>query len=259
MRRVNFILNRVHLFDIDGTLTPHRQSIDPDFLEFFLHWSSNNKFYLTTGSDLIKVKEQLPAEVLNQAAGIFCCMGNQLFAPGADKVVYQNEFEPSRELIKDLQLTLGYSDFPYPWREGPHIELRPGMLNFSVAGRGVDAEMRKLYSRFDSKTRERERTCDIIRNKYPHLDASIGGEISIDIYLRGNDKSQSVRYILNHEQPHYIIFIGDRAFEGGNDYAVCKELDNIGRGVWFNISNWKETKAILNSDHLYTNRDGVKA
>ena len=37
-----------------------------------------------------------------------------------------------------------------------------------------------------------------------------------------------------------------------------RELDSVGRGVWFNVSGWKETRAILKSDHLYTNRDGVK-
>ena len=54
------------------------------------------------------------------------------------------------------------------------------------------------------------------------------------------------------------MFLGDRAYPGGNDYAACQYIDRIGRGVWFNVSNWKETMAILKLTDLYINRDGEK-
>ena len=256
MRGVNFVLSRVFLFDIDGTLTPHRQPIDPEFLEFFLDWAPKNRFYLTTGSDIDKVKEQLPPEVLNFSAGIFCCMGNQLIEDG--KVVYSNEFTPSDGLLEDLQSFLDHSDFPHPWREEPHIERRPGMINFSIPGRGIDSDLRRTYTIMDSRWRERLTIAEVLMNKYPELDVSIGGKISLDIYPKGNDKSQSVDYIMSHSCPSYIVFIGDRVFPGGNDYAAALAMERYNRGVWFNVSNWKETRAILRSSSLYINRDGFK-
>ena len=251
-------MRRIFLFDIDGTLTPHRLPMTEEFYDFFLGWASKNKFYLTTGSDIEKVKEQIPVDILDLSKGIFCCMGNQLLKESGDRIVYTNNFEPTKDLTDTLQSFLDYSDFPFPWREGPHIELRPGMINFSIVGRGVDLEMRRIYSRFDEGTMERERLVGIIRNKYPLLDASIGGKISIDIYPRGNDKSQSVDWIMRRELPNYIIFVGDRAFPGGNDYAVCEALAKYNRGVWFNVNSEKETRAILNISNLYTNEDGRK-
>ena len=93
---------------------------------------------------------------------------------------------------------------------------------------------------------------------YPEIDVSIGGKISLDIYPKGNDKSQSVSYVMKEDPRTRIIFLGDRAFPGGNDYAACQYIDKIGRGTWFNVSNWKETMAILKLTDLYINRDGEK-
>jgi len=251
-------LNKIYLFDIDGTLTPHRQSIAPEFLEFFLDWASNNKFYLTTGSDFEKVQEQLPQELLNLSEGIFCCMGNQLFKSGGKELVYQNSFTPSDGLLETLQSYLDSSDFPHPWRTEPHIEYRVGMINFSIPGRGSDLKMRETYSRFDEKCRERLGIKEVLMNKHPEVDVSIGGKISLDIYQKGNDKSQSVNYIMQHDKPRYIVFMGDRVFPGGNDYAVTLAMQRHNKGVWFNVSNWQETKALLRLGTLYINRDGEK-
>lgn len=250
---------RVFLFDIDGTLTPHRQHITKEFLGFFTEWARENKFYLTTGSDFAKIQEQLPAEILNLAAGLFCCMGNQLIIPQTEEIIYQNSYNPTDDLIKTLDSYLDSSDYPHPWRSGPHIEHRVGMINFTIAGRGSDAEMREIYSRFDQKCGERERMRAVLMNMYPEIDVSIGGKISLDICPRGNDKSQSVRYVAANEKSSYIIFLGDRAFPGGNDYAAAREIDNMPRGLWFNVNNWKETQAILKLSNLYINKDGGKA
>ena len=40
-----------YIFDIDGTLTPSRLKIDPEFEQFFLEWMKDKKVYFVTGSD----------------------------------------------------------------------------------------------------------------------------------------------------------------------------------------------------------------
>ena len=40
-----------YIFDIDGTLTPSRLPIDPEFEKFFLEWMKDKKVYFVTGSD----------------------------------------------------------------------------------------------------------------------------------------------------------------------------------------------------------------
>jgi len=246
---------KVYLFDIDGTLTPHRLPIVSEFLEFFSEWGAKNKFYLTTGSDLEKVREQLPTGVLDAAAGIFCCMGNQLLEDGGRKVIYENEFVPTPELLSSLENAL--ADSKYSLRAGNHIEHRVGMLNFSIVGRDADLEARADYERYDGECRERIQLKARLMDEHPDLDVVVGGKISLDIFPRGNDKGQSVRHILQREPTRYIIFVGDRAMPGGNDYAARVAIERAPRGVWFNVSNWKETRAILRPPSLVTNEDAM--
>ena len=48
-----------YIFDVDGTLTPSRQKLDPNFLIFFNSFALANDVYLVTGSDRDKTIEQI--------------------------------------------------------------------------------------------------------------------------------------------------------------------------------------------------------
>ena len=52
------------IFDVDGTLTPSRGKIDPDFLQFMLYFAGINDVYLVTGSDRDKTLEQVGLDSL---------------------------------------------------------------------------------------------------------------------------------------------------------------------------------------------------
>ena len=45
-------MNKVYIFDVDGTLTPSRRAMTPDFEDFFYEWSKDKTFYLVSGCDL---------------------------------------------------------------------------------------------------------------------------------------------------------------------------------------------------------------
>ena len=47
------------VFDVDGTLTPSRGEIDPEFKQFFDKFCIKNNVYFVTGSDKAKTVEQL--------------------------------------------------------------------------------------------------------------------------------------------------------------------------------------------------------
>ena len=72
-------MDRVYILDVDGTLTPSRRMMVEDFLEFFNGWSKRNSFWLVSGSDLDKIKEQVPEYILELADGLFTCCGNQFY------------------------------------------------------------------------------------------------------------------------------------------------------------------------------------
>ena len=69
-------MNRKYIFDVDGTLTPSRGKIDPEFLEFFNEFIKENKVYLATGSDAPKTIEQIGQDLFNSVERVYNCSGN---------------------------------------------------------------------------------------------------------------------------------------------------------------------------------------
>ena len=53
------------IFDVDGTLTPSRDKIDPQFAEWFKQFVTVNTVCLVTGSDRIKTIEQIGEMLFN--------------------------------------------------------------------------------------------------------------------------------------------------------------------------------------------------
>jgi len=234
-------MDRIFIFDIDGTLTPSRLRMTEEFAKFFDKWSEKNKYYLVTGSDLDKTKEQLPIAYVDRAEAIFTCCGNQMWRD--DELIYNNKFTPPKDLIEYLERKVLKSE--YPNRCGNHIEDRGSMVNFSVVGRDCTQEQREDYFEWDKRMGERNIMCMEIKGTYPGIDAVVGGQISIDIYPKGNDKSQVLEHIEKRHETGEIIFIGDGIENGGNDYPLAELMDNIEGCDWYHTKGWEHTKEIL--------------
>ena len=237
-------MNRVYIFDVDGTLTPSRLKMTEDFKIFFEEWAKKNNFYLVTGSDLPKLQEQMNGLEIH-SDGIFTCCGNQFWQsdPAVNHkhcdLIYENKFELPSHLEMFLNIVLKQS--PYPHRYGNHIEDRGSMVNFSIVGRDCTQEQREEFFKWDIENNERQRIANIIKRKASGIDAVIGGQISIDIYPEGNDKSQ----ILKHIEYDECIFIGDRTKEGGNDYPLAKLMKETDNCYTFQTTGWEQAQQIL--------------
>ena len=236
-------MNKVYIFDIDGTLTPSRLRMTEEFAKFFDEWSDKNIYYLVTGSDLEKTKEQLPIAYVDRAEAIFPCCGNEMWKD--DKQVYRKEFKPPNNLLTYLGEQLRMSD--YPVKAGNHIEDRGSLLNFSIVGRDCSQVQRNDYYEYDRQMGERKIIADYINENWVSVEAVIGGQISIDIYPKGNDKSQ-VLNVIEQERlvpPSEYIFIGDGIENYGNDYPLAHLMNNIEGCDWYHTKGWKHTKEIL--------------
>ena len=162
---------------MDGTLTPSRRKMTKDFEEFFSSWAENHTFFLVSGSNLEKIKEQVPQYILNLSEGVFTCGGNQLWLNG--ELSYNHEFKPENDLLHFLEEKLHES--PYVVRAGNHIEDRGSMLNFSVVGRDCSLDQRLHYFEYDCESNERNNIAEEIMIKWDNLDAVIGGQISLSL------------------------------------------------------------------------------
>ena len=232
-------MSKIYIFDVDGTLTPSRLRMTEEFAKFFDEWSSKNKYYLVTGSDLEKTKEQLPIAYIDRAKSIFTCCGNQQWIK--NELVYDNKFKVTKKLNKLLGTIMSNSQYPY--RYGNHIEDRGSMVNFSIVGRDCTQEQREEYFEWDKQSLERKIIANAIKEKFPKLDAVLGGQISIDIYPKGMDKSQIIKHIDFDE----CIFIGDRTEKGGNDYPLAKLMNETDNCSYYQTDGYKQTQKILES------------
>ena len=244
---------KIFIFDVDGTLTPSRLKMTKEFKDFFSEWIKENKFYLVTGSDLPKLQEQMDYMDI-EAEGIFTCCGNQFWKPDPSivnvsaELIYDNKFEVSKKLKSLMEVILMTSSYPH--RYGNHIEDRGSMVNFSVVGRDCTQEQREEFFEWDNKNDERKKIAIAIKQKFPDLDAVIGGQISIDIYPKGMDKSQIFNHIEEIENiycPDEYIFIGDRTEKGGNDYPLSKLMKDTKNCFSYQTDGWEHTKEILES------------
>lgn len=211
----------VYVFDMDGTLTPARIPMTADFAQRFSKWQDSHTCFIATGSDYKKVCEQLPAEVVNAFTGLYCSMGNVLMSRG--ELVRQNEFVEPEGLRQDLIAFRESTKYPGPLFNN-FIEPRAGMINFSVLGRDCPYADRERYKAWDSVAGERLAIQAFLQEKYPELEVTVGGSISIDITPLGRGKGQIAAQIRKEYPNEEIVFFGDRTFAGGNDYELASEL-----------------------------------
>ena len=224
------------LFDVDGTLTDSRCSIDEDFKKYFAEWvniqrSKRNKVFLVTGSDRDKTVEQIGVSLWRHVDGCYQNCGNVYYEKG--KLRYQKVWQVPDELrisiTKQIEQSRWFGKFT------GNIEERIGMINISTIGRDCNAVSRREYYNWDKEKGERIDIAHNLSKEFPDLSFCIGGEISIDIFPKGKDKSQ----VLNHMKGE-TCFFGDKCDVGGNDYTIYTMADKK-----YFVSGWKETYEIL--------------
>lgn len=91
---------KIYIFDMDGTLTPARQPMTPDFSRRFLPWLKSHLAYLAAGSNYEKVTEQLPPDAVAAFSGIYSSMGNVYHQKGQE--IYRNENCPEKGISPNV-------------------------------------------------------------------------------------------------------------------------------------------------------------
>lgn len=211
----------IYIFDMDGTITPARQQMLPDFCYRFLPWLKAHMAYLACGSNYEKITEQLPPDAVSAFSGIYSSMGNVYHQKG--KEIYRHEIKLNKEMLQFLERcrrNTAYQGRLY----GNYLELRPGMLNFSILGRSCPFAERAKYHEWDKEYQERESIAKEMNEKFSEYETTVGGKISLDIVTRGCGKEQIAKALREKHPRDKLIFFGDKTEKGGNDYAIAETL-----------------------------------
>jgi phosphomannomutase len=233
---------RAYIFDVDGTLTPSSDMIDPNFHDWFLNFATLNAVYLVTGADHLQTVKQVGEQICTTIKRCYNCSGNSVWEN--DKEVYHSDFELTDNQDIWLRAQLKLSKFPL--RTGNHLEFRPGLLNFSVVGRNADMEERAEYMAWDKATYEREIIAGKFNFCFSGVRAQVAGETGLDIVYTGQDKGQIIKDF--EEVP--VSFYGDNMREGGNDYSLKQKItkrDNEG-DIIHSVTDWQHTWELLKEE-----------
>jgi phosphomannomutase len=234
-------MNRKYIFDVDGTLTPSRGKIDPEFLEFFNEFIKENKVYLATGSDAPKTIEQIGQDLFNSVERVYNCSGNSVWENGIN--IYNNDWVLAKVPQLFLDRELFQSEFTT--RTGNHFDARPGLMNFSVVGRGATTEQREEYVKYDTETKERWTIAKKFNDNFmvsEKVVAQVAGETGLDIMPVGKGKQQIIKDFNDLDE---IIFIGDKTMHGGNDYDISEAVKLLVNGKSYQVQSYKDTWEIL--------------
>tara|TARA_B100001121_G_scaffold12255_1_gene10315 strand:- start:1464 stop:2231 length:768 start_codon:yes stop_codon:yes gene_type:complete len=224
------------LFDMDGTLTDARRPISEEVVDVLRKIPPAAKKYLVTGSDLTKIEEQIPTDILLSVfEKIHACNGTKVYNTNLDMDDETRAIEP--ELIHQTTLKDFYSEADINHivdvllrtaanthtkvKTGTFIEWRDSQINFSIIGRNCTPDQRSNYILWDKKSGERRKIIDNLRNEFKGwgLSFRLGGQISIDITRDGWDKSYALNNI--QESPDQCVFFGDKICKDGNDLDIA--------------------------------------
>ncbi|KAF2857735.1 eukaryotic phosphomannomutase [Piedraia hortae CBS 480.64] len=236
--------NTICLFDVDGTLTPARRTVDPSMLALLSQLRHKVAIGFVGGSDLIKQQEQLGTPSIPVSSLFdFCFAENGLTAIRMGKPLASHSFikwigeDKYKELVKFI---LHYiADLDIPVKRGTFVEFRNGMINVSPIGRNASVQERIDYEKFDLEHNIRKTFIQKIQEKFPDLGLtySIGGQISFDVFPKGWDKTYCLQHIeADQKLPDgvkfdKIHFFGDKTYKGGNDYEIFEDPRTIGHTV----------------------------
>lgn len=229
-------MNKIALFDMDGTLTPAREPIDASVMEALqrLH-TAGYEIGIVTGSDLEYIHEQLQ-DLISSELGDYIhwlpCNGVKYYYGSDPKPLYSDDMiaelggDRYFELLKFCMLEqarlMSNPDLAFPLT-GSFFQYRGTMLNWCPIGRDAIAEERAKWKEIDTHNKIRIPIIQKFKRKADRLglegiEMKLGGNTSFDIYPTGWDKT----YALRHFEGYEIYFVGDSCHPAGNDYTIFK-------------------------------------
>lgn len=246
---------KVFLFDMDGTLTPPREQVEPNMVRALRELSKHYRIGIITGSDLDYIKQQL--FVMFDIGGVpvdrvdlLPCNGTKKYvANQSRRFVIEHEADMLGEIGSDayysilrfcMQRQIEMMDcekqLPYG---GTFFQYRGSLLNWCQIGRSVGAKERSALEAVDEEKQYRRRYADQLTlhlaGKGIPVTVALGGSTSLDIYPNGWDKTYGLKHYPNQE----VYFAGDRCDAGGNDWHIYEALRPLGRS--FKVSSPNDT------------------
>jgi len=238
------------LFDVDGTLTAPRLTIEPEMDRFMMNEvKSRVSVGLVGGSDLLKICEQMNGkDVIHKYDYFFS--ENGLVAYKAGQMVGEQSILKhigEKNLQKMINFSLRYmADLELPSKRGTFVEFRTGLINLCPVGRSCSYEERLGFAKFDQENQVRLKFKEALEAEFSKLGLqfAMGGQISIDVFPKGWDKTYCLQFVEN-DGFEKIHFFGDKTSPGGNDHEIFADSRTVGHTVTGPEDTRKQLEQVL--------------
>jgi phosphomannomutase len=228
----------IFLFDMDGTLTKATCKCDISVARVLEKLKKYVNIGIVSGSSLDTITYQFQPNnssltVYDIADYIFSQNGTVARFHGTclgEDFNIQSHLGES-QLQELLNFILRYiADLSIPIKRGTFIQLRTAMINISPIGRDCSLKEREAFFEYDKIHHVRLTLIQHLEKNFKHLNLrfAVGGQISIDCYPIGWDKSFCLRHLSDYDS---IYFFGDKTSLGGNDYEIYNHPNVIGQTV----------------------------
>jgi len=237
---------KVVLFDMDGTLTKHRSTIQSVMCSKLAKLLKIAKVGIVTGSKLEDVYKQCHPLLnsLNFSYNLtnlylMPCNGTQVYEWDIDKgwqasivndmvkYISNKDYQKLiRQLVRTQLAIINDADFLRDFNiESDFLDYRGSLMNWCPIGRSSMQSSRANFISIDKEKKIRDNMIQSLKAyligdgfDISKINISKGGQTSVDIYPTGWDKTYALKYFM--ESPSDIYFVGDACEEGQNDYEL---------------------------------------
>jgi HAD superfamily hydrolase (TIGR01484 family) len=213
--------NKSKLFsDLDGTLTPSRQSIKPSMADFLCQL--DRTLVIVSGSTNSQIKQQVGA------LRYFSLGQNGNQAVDINKqALWDNALTSAEkaEVFAHVKIIRGGITHQIP-DEDDLLEDRGSQISFSIYGHHAPPEAKKACDGNFKKRRSLLSSHPFVSD---NMEVQIGGSTCLDYFKKGSNKGSNVRRLIDMMgwRPEDCVYFGDALFPGGNDETVVGTIDTV--------------------------------
>jgi phosphomannomutase len=219
-------MKKLIVFDLDGTLTESKSSLDAEMAPLLGRLLSVVKVSVISGGNWPQFEKQLLPDLpkgdsLKNLSLLPTCGTKFLRYDGAWKELYSEDFTAAEKerIISALKEALASTAYKAEKVWGEVIEDRGSQITFSALGQQAPIEEKKKW---DADFAKRKEITALLSRTLPGFSVRMGGTTSIDVTRPGIDKGYGIRKLRDTLgiAIDEMIFVGDALFPGGNDYAA---------------------------------------
>ena len=222
------MMKKLVAFDVDGTLSPSRSSIDSEMAGLLKELLQIKQVAIITGGAFADIKKQILDEIgeneeRNKNLTLLPTNGGGLWVFDKKWIELSSHIlstEEKKEIKEALREVVGCDGCKNKNDGlGEKVQDRNSEITYSALGEHAAIEEKKAW---DPDFKKRICLQDELMKRLPDFEVKIGGTTSIDITSKGMDKAYGIKKLIDFFKldKQDILFVGDAVYENGNDYPV---------------------------------------